>query len=139
VINVSKHHDHYNSSRSKPEISLSLFTRRIAFAIGGMLYVAVVYSYVLSSMISSGLLPWLSVSQTRSQVMDVDIVPSPSQMSIQSKLIWWFIPVWSLLLCILCAFGKETQNGYHSTFNWLSQRFQGDISILPMQYVLDNA
>ncbi|KAH9977174.1 GPCR fungal pheromone mating factor [Lactifluus volemus] len=139
VINVSKHRERYTSSRSKPEISLSLFTRRIAFAIGGMLYVAVVYAFVLSSIATSGLLPWLSVSQTRSQVMDIDTVPSPSQMSIQSELIWWFIPVWSLLLCILCAFGKETQNGYHSTFNWLSRRFHGDISILPMQYVLQNA
>ena len=136
MINVSKRR---NSSRSKPEIPLSLFTRRIVFAIGGMLYVAVVYAYVLSSITSSGLLPWLSMSQTRSQIMDIDTVPSLSQMSIQSELIWWFIPVWSLLLCILCALGEETQNGYRSTFNWLSQRFQGGIDILPRQYVLDNA
>ena len=136
VINVGKYR--YNSSHYFPsaaEITSSLFVRRIVFAMSGLLYVAAVYVYALSSVTSSGLLPWISVSQTRSQIMDVEIVPASSQMSVLSELIWWFIPVWSLLLCILSVFGEETQRGYHSTFTWLSQRFRG---VLPLQYVLDS-
>ena len=134
-MNVRKHHNLSRSSLFETEITSSLFVRRITLAIGGMFYIAVVYAYALSSITSSGLLPWISLSQTRSQVMDVDIVPLPSPMSVQSELIWWFIPVLSLLLCILCALGEETRNGYRFTSNWLSQRFQEDV--LPLQYVLD--
>ncbi|KAI0246664.1 GPCR fungal pheromone mating factor [Lactifluus subvellereus] len=126
AINVGKHR--YNSNHyfpSAPEITPSLFVRRIIFAISGMLYVAAVHVYALSLVTSSGLLPWISISQTRSQIADVGIVPSSSQMSVLSELIWWFIPVWSLLLCILSVFGEETRRGYHSTFTWLSQRFRG--------------
>lgn len=136
AINVGKHR--YNSSHYLPsalEITSSLFVRRIVFAISGMLYVAAVYAYALLSVTSSGLLPWISVSQTRSQIMDVEIVPSSAQMSVLSELIWWFIPVWSLLLCILSVLGEETRRGYHSTFTWLPQWFRG--GVLPLQYVLN--
>jgi hypothetical protein len=106
------------------------------FSISGMLYVAIVYIYVLSSITSSGLLPWTSISQTRSGVSQVEVVPSHSQMSIQSELIWWFIPVWSLLLFVLSVFGEEGQKGYHTMFTWLSQRFEEDM--LPLQYVSED-
>ncbi|KAI0298957.1 pheromone A receptor-domain-containing protein [Multifurca ochricompacta] len=131
IINVGKHH--YNSRHyfpSGPEMTLSLFVRRTFFAISGMLYVAVIYVYSLSGIMSSGLLPWESVSQTRSQISHIEILPSPSQVSIQSELVWWFIPVWSLLLCILSALGEETQRGHRSMCTRLSQLLHRDA--LPM-------
>ncbi|KAI9456127.1 pheromone A receptor-domain-containing protein [Lactarius psammicola] len=123
AINVGKHR--YNSRPyfpSSPEMTSSLFIRRIFFTASGMLYVACVYVYVVSSVTSSGLLPWTSISQTRSQVARIEIVSSPSQNSIQSELMWWFIPVWSLIFCLLSAVGEETQRGYRSMLTCLSQR-----------------
>ncbi|KAI0298001.1 GPCR fungal pheromone mating factor [Russula brevipes] len=130
---------HYNARpyfASAPEMTTSLFIRRIMFSVSGMLYVAIVYVYVLSSITSSGLLPWTSISQTRSGVSQVEVVPSHSQMSIQSELIWWFIPVWSLLLFVLSVLGEEAQRGYHTMFTWLYQRFEEDM--LPLQYVSED-
>ena len=133
AINVGK--SHYNSRQyfpSAPEMTSALFTRRITFVVSGMLYVAVVYVYALFSITSSGLLPWI---QTRSQISEVEVAPSHSQMGIQSELIWWFIPVWSLLF-VLSAIGEETQMRYCTTFTWLSRKFKRDI--LPIQYVLED-
>jgi hypothetical protein len=134
AINVGK--SHYNSRNyfpSAPEMTSALFTRRVIFVLSGMLYVVFVHVYALSSITSSGLLPWKSISQTRSQISQVEVVPSYSQLSIQSKLIWYFIPFWSLLF-ILSAIGEETQRGYRTTFTWLSRKFKRDM--LPIQYVL---
>src|SRR5712671_144853 len=135
AINVGK--NHYNSRcyfPSAPEMTSPLFIRHIIFATSGMVYIIVVYVYALSSITSSGLLPWTSISQTRSQVSQVEVVPSHSQLGVQSKFIWWFVPVWSLLLFALVVLGEENQRGYRTTFAWLSQRFKGDL--FPMQYVL---
>jgi hypothetical protein len=55
-------------------------------------------------------------------------------MGLLSELIWWFIPIWSLLLFVLSAPGEETQRGYRTTLTWLSERLRGDM--LPIQYVL---
>lgn len=136
-INVGK--SHYNSRRyfpSAPEMTSALFTRRIIFVVSGMLYVAIVYVHALFSITSSGLLPWTSISQARSQISQIEIVPSHSQLSVQNELIWWFIPVWSLLFA-LSAIGKETQKGYYTTFTSLFRKFKKDI--LPIQYVLEHA
>ncbi|KAH8984399.1 pheromone A receptor-domain-containing protein [Lactarius deliciosus] len=127
AINVGK--NRYNSRPyfpSSPEMTLSLFIRRIFFTVSGMLYIACVYVYVVSSVTSSGLLPWTSISQTRSQVARIEFVSSPSQISIQSELVWWFIPVWSLIFCLLSAVEEETRRGYRSMFAWLSQVFKRD-------------
>ncbi|KAI0270664.1 GPCR fungal pheromone mating factor [Gloeopeniophorella convolvens] len=132
VINVSK--SHYNERPYfplAPEMTLSLFIRRIIFAVSGMLYVAVVYVIILSTATSSGLSTWTSVSKARSGISTVEILSTPSQISVESELTWWFVPVWSLLLCVLSAFGEETQRGYRSMFKWLSQRFRGEV--LPTQ------
>ncbi|KAH9964858.1 pheromone A receptor-domain-containing protein [Russula dissimulans] len=128
AINIGK--NHYNSRchfPSAPEMTLSPFIRHIIFATSGMLYIIVVYVYALSSITSSGLLPWTSVSQTRSQVSQVEVVPLHSQMGVQTKLIWWFIPVWSLLLFVLAILGEENQIGYCTTLSWLSRRLKGDL------------
>ena len=135
-INVGK--SHYNSRRyfpSAPEMTSALFTRRIIFVVSGMLYVVYVYVYALFSITSSGLLPWTSISQTRSQISQIEIVPSPSQTTVQNELIWWFIPVWSLLFA-LSAIGEETQKGYYTTITCLSRKFKKDV--LPIQYVLED-
>jgi len=87
---------------------------------------AFVYAYALSSITSSGLLPWTSISQTRSQISQVEVVPSHSQLGVQSKLIWWFIPVWSHLF-VISAVGEETQRGYRTTLTWLSRKFKRDV------------
>lgn len=132
-INLCK--SHYNSRRyfpSAPEMTSALFTRRIVFVVSGMLYAAVVYSYALFSITSSGLLPW---TQTRSQISQIEIVPSHSQMRVLNELTWWFIPVWSLLF-VLSAIGKETQKGYCTTFTCLSRKFKKDM--LPLQYVSED-
>lgn len=137
AINLGK--NRYNSRHcfpSSPEMTLSLFSRRIFFAVSGMLYVACIYGYVVSSVTSSGLLPWTSISQTRSQVARIEIVSSPSQISIHSELMWWFIPIWSLIFCLLSAIGKETRMGYHSMLTRLAQVFRRDD--LPTQYVLQD-
>jgi cytochrome c oxidase subunit IV len=136
AINISK--SYYNSRQyfpSAPEMTSALFTRRITFVVSGMLYVAVVYVYALFSITSSGLLPWTSISQTRSQISEVEVAPSHSQMGVQSKLIWWFIPVWSFLF-VLSAIGEETQRRYCTTLTWLSRKFKRDM--LPIQYVLED-
>ncbi len=136
AINVGK--SHYNSRSyfpSAPEMTSALFTRRVIFVLSGMLYVAFVHVYTLSSITSSGLLSWTSISQTRSQISQVEVIPSHSQLSIQSKLIWWFFPFWSLLF-ILSAIGEETQRGYRTTFTWLSRKFKRDM--LPIQYALED-
>lgn len=135
AINIGK--SHYNSRPyfpSSPEMTSALFTRRVVFVLGGMLYVAFVYVYALSSITSSGLLPWTSISETRSQISQVEVVPSHSQLGVQSKLIWWFIPVWSHLF-VMSAIGEETQRGYRTTLAWLSRRLKSDM--LPIQYVLE--
>jgi hypothetical protein len=132
---ISVGRSHYNSRLyfpSAPEMTSALFIRRIIFVVSGMLYVAVVYVYVLSSMTSSGLLPWTRISRTRSQV---EVVPLHSQMGVQSELIWWFIPIWSLLF-VFFAIGDETQRGYCATFAWLSRKFERDM--LPIQYVSED-
>ena len=134
AVNIGK--SHHNSRRffpSAPEMTSALFTRRVIFVLSGMLYVAFVYVYALSSIISSGLLPWTSISQTRSQIYQIEVLPSHSQLGIQSKMIWWFIPVWSHLF-VMSAIGGETQRGYRTTLAWLSRKFKRDM--LPIQYVL---
>ncbi len=134
AINIVK--SHYNSRRyfpSAPEMTSALFTRRVIFVLSGMLYVAIVYVYALSSITSSGLLPWTSISQARSQISQVEVVPSHSQLGEQSKLIWWSIPVWSHLF-VMSAIGEETQRGYRTTLTWFSRKFKRDV--LPIQYVL---
>ena len=137
AINIGR--SHYNSRRcfpSAPEMTSALFTRRAIFVVSGMLYVAFAYVYALFSITSSGLLPWTSVSQTRSQISQVEVVPSNSQLGVQSKLIWWFIPVWSQLF-VISTIGEETQRGYRTTLTWLSRKlFKRDM--LPIQYVLKN-
>jgi hypothetical protein len=136
AINIGK--SHYNSRRSfpsAPEMTSALFTRRVIFVLSGMLYVAIVYVYALSSITSSGLLPWTSISEARSQISQVEVVPSHSQLGVQSKLIWWFIPVWSHLF-VMSAIGEETQRGYRTTLTWLSRKFKRDL--LPIQYVLND-
>ena len=134
AINIGKHR--YNSRPcfpSSPEMTFSLFIPRFFFTVSGMLYVACFYVYVMSSVTSSGLKPWTSISQIRSQVARIEIVSSPSQISIQSELMWWFIPILSLLFCLLSAVGEETRRGYRSVLTWLSQPCKrGD---LPTQYV----
>jgi hypothetical protein len=112
----------------------SRFVRHVIFAVGGMLYVVVVHTYVITS---SGLQPWMGLSQTRSQVSQVEVVPSHSRLGLQSELIWWFIPVCSLLLFVLSALGDETRRGYRTSLTWLSQKLRGDM-LLPMQYVLED-
>jgi len=112
----------------------SRFIRHIIFVMSGMLYVVIVYVYALSSITSSGLQPWTSISQTRSQVSQVEVVPAHSRMGLLSELIWWFIPIWSFLLFVLSAPGEETQRGYRTMLTWLSERLRGDM--LPIQYVL---
>jgi hypothetical protein len=112
----------------------SLFIPRVFFTASGVLYVAGVYLYIVLSITSSSMQPWTSVSQTRSQVSQIEIVYSPSQISTQSELIWWFIPIWSLIFCVLSAVGEETRRGYRSVLTWLSQPFKRDD--LPTQYVL---
>lgn len=127
AVNVGKHR--YNSHPyfpSSPEMTVSLFVHLMFFTVSGMLYVACVYVYVMSSITSSGLLPWTSISQTRSQVARIEIVSSPSQISIQSELMWWFIPVWSLIFCLLSTIGEETQRGYRAMLTQLSQIFKRD-------------
>jgi hypothetical protein len=134
AVNIIK--SHCNSRcyfPSAPEMTSAVFTRRVIFVLSGMLYVAFVYVYALSSITSSGLLPWTSISQTRSQISQVKVVPSDSQLGVQSKLIWWFIPVWSHLF-VMSVVGEETQRGYRTTFTWLSRKFKRDM--LPIQYVL---
>jgi hypothetical protein len=131
AVNIGK--SHYNSRRffpSAPEMTSTLFTRRVTFVVSGMLYVAFVYVYALSSITSSGLLPWTSISQTRAQISQVEVVPSHSQLGVQSKLIWWSIPVWSNLF-VMSVIGEETQRGYRTTLTWLSRKFNRDI--LPIQ------
>jgi len=128
TINFGK--NHYNSRchfPSAPEMTPSTFIRHIIFATSGMLYIVVVYVYALSSITSSGLLPWTSISQTRSQASQVEAVPSHTQLGVQSKFIWWFIPVWSLILFSLAVLGEENKRGYRTTFTWLSQRLKGDL------------
>ena len=115
----------------------SRFVRHIIFAVGGMLYVIVVYTYALSSITSSGLQPWMGIAQTRSQVSQVEVVPSHSRLGLQSELIWWIIPICSLLLFVLSALGDETRKGYCTSWTWLSQKLRGDM-LLPMQYVLED-
>jgi hypothetical protein len=134
AINIGR--SHYNSRRyfpSAPEMTSALFTRRVIFVLSGMLYVAFVYVYALSSITSSGLLPWTSISETRSRVSQVEVASSDSQLGVQSKLIWWFIPVWSHLF-VISAIGEESQRGYRTTLTWLSRTFKRDM--LPIQYVL---
>lgn len=133
AINIGK--SHYNSRRyfpSAPEMTSVLFTRRVIFVLSGMLYVAFVYVYALSSITSSGLLPWTSISQTRSQISQVEVVPSQSQLGVQSKLIWWFIPVWSHLF-VMSAIGEETQREYRTTLTWLSRKLKRDILPIHMR------
>jgi membrane protease YdiL (CAAX protease family) len=133
AINIGK--SHYNSRHyfpSAPEMTSAFFTRRVVFVLSGMLYVAFVYAYALSSITSSGLLPWTSVSETRSQISQVEVVPSRSQLGVQSQLIWWFIPVWSHLF-VISAIGEETQRGYRTTLTRLSWKFKRNM--LPIQYV----
>jgi hypothetical protein len=113
----------------------SRFVRHVIFAVGGMLYVVVVHTYALFSITSSGLQPWMGISQTRSQVSQVEVVPSHSRLGLQSELIWWIIPICSLLLFVLSAVGEETRKGYRTALTWLSQKLGGDM-LLPMQYVL---
>lgn len=138
AVNVSKSHSNSRSHfPSTPEITSSLFIRHSIFAISGMIYVVVVYVYALSSITSSGLQPWTSISQTRSQISQIEVVAPHSQLSLQSELIWWFIPVWSLLLFVTSAPGEETRRGYRTTWTWLSLKLRGDM--LPMQYVLEGA
>jgi hypothetical protein len=112
----------------------SRFVRHVIFAVGGMLYVVVVHTYAIAS---SGLQPWMGLSQTRSQVSQVEVVPSHSRLGLQSELTWWFIPVCSLLLFVLSALGDETRRGYRTSLTWLSQKLRGDM-LLPMQYVLED-
>ncbi|KAI9509917.1 pheromone A receptor-domain-containing protein [Russula earlei] len=134
TINVGK--SHYNSRDHfpcTPEMTSSLFIRRIIFAISGMLYLAVVYVYALSSITSSGLSPWISISQTRSQISQVEVVPLHSPTGMQSKLIWWFIPIWSLILFVLSVLSGEIQRGYRTTFTWLSQRLKKDLLPIHMK------
>ena len=114
----------------------SRFVRHVIFAVGGMLYVIVVDTYALYSITSSGLQPWMGISQTRSQVSQVQVVPSHSRLGLQSELIWWSIPICSLLLFVLSALGEETRKGYRTALTWLSQKLRGDM-LLPMQYVLE--
>jgi hypothetical protein len=135
TINIGKHR--YNSRPcfpSSPGMTSSLFIPRIFFTVSGVLYVTVVYVYIVLSITSLGLQPWTSVTQTRSQVAQIELVSSPSQISMQSELVWWFIPIWSLIFCLLSAVGEETQRGYRSVLTWLSQPFKQDD--LPTQYVL---
>lgn len=135
TINIGKHR--YNSRPcfpSSPGMTSSLFIPRIFFTVSGVFYVAGVYVYIVLSTTSSGMQPWTTISQIRSQVARIDIVPSPSQISTQSELIWWFIPVWSIIFCLLSAVGEETRRGYRSLLTWLSQPFKRDD--LPTQYVL---
>jgi len=135
AINVCKHRDNSRHGfPSSPDMSLSCFIRRAFLTVTGMLYVSCIHVYILSSVTSSGLLPWTSISQTRSQVSHIEILPSSSQVSIQSELIWWSVPIWSLLFCVLFAVGEEMRMGYRSMFSWLSQVFKREV--LPMQYVL---
>lgn len=127
TINIGKHR--YNSRPcfpSSPEMTSSLFIPRVFFTASGVLYVAGVYLYIVLSITSSSMQPWTSVSQTRSQVSQIEIVYSPSQISTQSELIWWFIPIWSLIFCVLSAVGEETRRGYRSVLTWLSQPFKRD-------------
>ena len=115
----------------------SRFVRHVIFAVGGMLYVVVVHTYALSSITSEGLKPWMGISQTRSQVSQVEVVPSHSRLGLQSEVIWWFIPTCSLLLFVLSALGDEARKGYRTSLTWLSQKLRGDI-LLPMQYVSED-
>jgi hypothetical protein len=115
----------------------SRFVRHVIFAAGGMLYVIVVYTYALSSITSSGLQPWISISQARSQVSQVEVVASHSRLGLQSELIWWFIPICSLLLFVSSALGEEIRKEYRGYLTWLSHQLRGDM-LLPMQYVLED-
>ncbi|THH17676.1 hypothetical protein EW146_g3174 [Bondarzewia mesenterica] len=130
-INVAK--SCYNSVPlfpSAPEMTLSLFIRRLIFGYTGMIYMTVVYIIVLSSAASSGFNTWTSVSAMHSHFSAIEISSLGSFALVQVELIWWAIPIWSILMSILSAFGEETKEGYFFLINFFSRRFFGR-DILP--------
>lgn len=114
-------------------MSLSLFVRRLAFCAIGMLYTSVAYAAALSWQ-STSMLPWTSVPQVHADFSHIEIIPAGSRLALQSELIWWTIPIWSILLCAMSAFGEETRKGYRSIWKTMSKR--SSEKTLPVQYVV---
>ncbi|TFY82419.1 hypothetical protein EWM64_g1593 [Hericium alpestre] len=117
LINVLK--SRYNNWPCFPQASkmtLGLFARRFAFAATGMLYVFVVYAFIVS-WASSNLEPEISVSQLHANFSQIEILPLDAQARVRVELVWWAVPVWSLLLCALSS--EETRNGYQAIFGWV--------------------
>ncbi|KAI0318404.1 GPCR fungal pheromone mating factor [Amylostereum chailletii] len=132
LINLAR--SRYNSVAyfpSRPEMSFSLFARRLAYATIGMLYTATVY-VIVTSWSSTDMEPWTSVSKVHANFSQVETVLRGTAIATGSELLWWTIPIWSLLLCALTAFGEETRKGYRTILSWISSRTGKNI--LPTQY-----
>ncbi|KAI0028108.1 GPCR fungal pheromone mating factor [Vararia minispora EC-137] len=122
VVNITK--SHLNSVAyfpSAPEMQLSLFIRRLVFLTVAVLYTGVAYTVILSWS-STNLLPWTSIAQVHAGFGQVEIIQSRTQLAVQSNLIWWSIPTWSLLLFALSVFGEETKKGYRKIWAWILGR-----------------
>ncbi|ETW79706.1 putative B mating type protein [Heterobasidion irregulare TC 32-1] len=122
-INVAK--SRYNSwplFPSAPEMSLSLFVRRVVFGVTGMTYTVVVYVFISSTVTLSA---WSSISDVHAQFSKIEILPLGSAAGTQNELIWWAIPLWTILICITFAFEEEMAQNYRSLINWSFRRIVG--------------
>jgi hypothetical protein len=63
---------------------------------------------------STNLQPWTSIAQAHADFSQVQIIQRNTRLAVRSALIWWSIPVWSLLLCALSGLGEETKKGYRA-------------------------
>ena len=103
-------------------MSLSLFVRRLVFGVTGMTYTVVVY-ILISSTASLG--DWSSISDVHAQLSKIEILPIGSAAGTQNELIWWAIPLWTILICAIFAFEEETAQNYRSMINWSFRRIVG--------------
>ena len=106
-------------------MSFSLFARRMAYGTIGMLYTATVY-VIVTSWWANQMEPWTSVKQVHANFSQVEAVQRGSAYYTGSELIWWTIPIWSLLLCALTAIGEETRKVYRMMLNWALRRIGKD-------------
>ncbi|KAI0053505.1 hypothetical protein FA95DRAFT_753576 [Auriscalpium vulgare] len=104
-------------------MTMSLFGRRLAFALSGMAYSAVVYGIIASSV---SLQSWTSISAIRTDVSRIEVLNDRGWRT-RSELIWWATPIWSLLLCTMSACGEETRSGYRSLYKLVMRGFERDV------------
>jgi pheromone a factor receptor len=84
-----------------------------------------IMSIMMAFTLRSGLRPWVSWDDVHSDWLRIDVFPArfiPPQILFWTHLMWWSIPVSSLLFFIFFSFGQDAMKEYRQCITWLGDR-----------------